>query len=297
MNFVISRLLDNFNIDFLKYKKISHGLSAFLILLTLILLFTRGLNFGIDFTGGLLFELKAKTQIANQDFKDIRLALANNTNLSSAAVQLLNQTNLSIKFKSQSGEKDIQLVKNILAPYNFNYEKIEYIGPQVSRSLLTKGISALILACVGIFIYLTIMFNLRYSTGGVLSLLHDVVIILGIYTLFKIEFNLSGIAAILTVIGYSINDTVVIFDRIREYSHKISDKINLINYSINSTLSRTILTSLTTLLATMPIIFFCSGEIQNFAIIIFSGVIIGTYSSIFIASTLLLPTAASIKNL
>ena len=285
MNFVISRLLDNCNLDFVKYKKISFSISFVLILLSIVLFFVNGINFGIDFTGGTLLELESRQ---NLNISEIRAKLSDHSDLKSPTIQLLNEKNLIIKFKSQNGDSDVELIKNILQQYDFEYKKIDYVGPQISQSLIKKGISALVLALFGIFIYLTAMFDYRYGIGGVLSLVHDILIILGVYILFQIEFNTSAIAAILTIVGYSINDSVVIFDRIRENAKKFKDKVNLVNYSINSTLSRTILTSFTTLLAILPIIFFCNGEIKDFATIIFSGVIIGTYSSIFIASSIAL---------
>jgi preprotein translocase subunit SecF len=286
MKFFISSFIEKANFDFARYRKLSLFISITLILITFLLVIIKGINFGVDFNGGLVFEIKSNQKI---DLDVIKLQLIENKNLNTPTLHYLQDNkNALIKIKSQDNDKDIQTVKAALKKYQFTYQKIDYVGPQVSQILITKGIISVILALFGIFIYLTFRFNYKFGIGGVLSLVHDVIIIFGIYSLFSLEFSTSSIVAILTIIGYSINDSVVIFDKIRESSRKIKNKYQLINLSINSTLSRTTLTSFTTILAILPIILVSSGEVKDFATIILSGVIVGTYSSIFISAPITL---------
>lgn len=286
MKFPISDFIAKSEFNFVKYSKFAFLLSVILILATFFVVFSKGINFGIDFKGGLVFEIKSSQPI---DLDDLKKQLAANKSLKAPTLQYLHDNkNVLIKIKSQDNSKDTKAVKEALSKYNFLYQKIDYVGPQISKTIITSGIMAVAFALIGIFLYLTVRFNYKFGIGGVLSLIHDVIIVFGIYSLFSLEFTTSSIVAILTIIGYSINDSVVIFDKIRASAKKIKNKQHLINSSINKTLSRTTFTSFTTMLAISPIILVTTGEVRDFAIVILSGIIIGTYSSIFISASMTL---------
>mgnify|MGYP001420158512 CR=1 FL=1 len=278
-------------IPFNKYYNKFNILSGILILVSLLLLLFKGLNFGIDFKGGTLIELRSNDN--NINVSSLRDKF-NQMNLGDVSVKKFgNDTDYLIKFENKDNKKNIieEVKENLENSYgsNFNFRRVENVGPKVSAELLKSGIIAISVALILMLFYIWIRFEWQFSLGAILALFHDVVITLGIFSFLSLEINLSIVAAVLTIVGYSMNDTVVIFDRVRDNLRKYADVniFELTNQSINETLSRTILTSVTTLLALCSI-FFLGGEIlRGFSFAMIMGVIVGTYSSIFIANPIL----------
>ena len=279
-------------IAFNKFYKSFNLVSIFLIIISVLLLFFKGLNYGVDFKGGTLIELRASDSQINI-FK-LRQSLLN-MNLGDVNVKQFGNKNdylIKIEKKNDNSPNFIQEIKDDLIKSigsGFNFRRVENVGPKVSAELLKSGIIAIGLSIAAMLFYIWIRFEWQFSLGAILALLHDVIITLGVFSLFNFEINLSIIAAVLTIVGYSMNDTVVIFDRVRENLKKFSDiKIfDLTNISINETLSRTIITSITTLLALLSI-YFLGGEIlKGFSLAMILGVVFGTYSSIYIANPIL----------
>jgi len=279
-------------VSFNKFYKLFNLVSISLIFISILLLFFKGLNYGVDFKGGTLIELRANDSQINI-FK-LRQSLLN-MNLGDVNVkQFGNQNDYLIKFekKNDNNPNFIQEIKEDLTKSigpGFNFRRVENVGPKVSAELLKSGIIAIGLSLAAMLFYIWIRFEWQFSLGAILALLHDVIITLGVFSFFNFEINLSIVAAVLTIVGYSMNDTVVIFDRVRENLKKFSDiKIfDLTNISINETLSRTIITSITTLLALLSI-YFLGGEIlKGFSLAMILGVVFGTYSSIYIANPIL----------
>ena len=279
-------------IAFNKFYKLFNLVSIALVIFSILLLFFKGLNYGVDFKGGTLIELRANDSQINI-FK-LRQSLLNMKLGDVSVKQFGNQNDYLIKFekKNDNNPNFIQEIKEDLTKSigpGFNFRRVENVGPKVSAELLKSGIIAIGLSLVAMLFYIWIRFEWQFSLGAILALLHDVIITLGVFSLFNFEINLSIVAAVLTIVGYSMNDTVVIFDRVRENLKKFSDiKIfDLTNISINETLSRTIITSITTLLALLSI-YFLGGEIlKGFSLAMILGVVFGTYSSIYIANPIL----------
>lgn len=295
------RLLKENKVDFMAGRKIAMTFSLVLMIISAVSLFNNSLNFGIDFTGGTLVEVgypesadltvvqkvldeKGFSEAIVVHFgttKDVLIRVApregvSQNDISSLVLQALKTTS-----------KDIQLRRS------------EYVGPQIGDELTEKGGLAMLYALIGILVYVTLRFEYRFSIGSVAALVHDVLIVLGFFALTQVEFDLSVLAAILAVIGYSLNDTIVVYDRIRENFRKMrkGTAIDIMNTSINQTLSRTLVTSLTTLLVLVAL-FFLGGEvIHSFSIALLVGVIIGTYSSIYVASTVALNLGVSKADL
>ena len=278
-------------IGFNKYYNKFNFLSLILIIISLTLLIFKGLNFGIDFKGGTLIELRASDSKINVSSLRDKF---NQMNLGDVSVKNFgNETDYLIKFENKDNKKNIIEVikKNLDQSFgnNFEFRRVENVGPKVSSELLRSGIIAISLSLILMLIYIWIRFEWQFSLGAILALFHDVIVTLGLFSLLSLEINLSIIAAVLTIVGYSMNDTVVIFDRVRENLRKYSDiKIyELTNISINETLSRTLITSVTTLLALFAIFFFGGEILKGFSFAMIVGVIFGTYSSIYIANTVL----------
>ena len=277
-------------IAFNKYYNKFNILSVSLVVVSLLLLTFKGLNFGIDFKGGTLIELRASESKIN--VSSLRDNL-NQMNLGDVSVKKFgNETDFLIKFENNDNKNVIEEIKTNLDKSfgnNFNFRRVENVGPKVSAELLKSGIIAISVALILMLIYIWIRFEWQFSLGAILALFHDVIVTLGLFSLLGLEINLSIIAAVLTIVGYSMNDTVVIFDRVRENLRKYSDiKIfELTNISINETLSRTIITSATTLLALLAIYFFGGEILKGFSLAMILGVVFGTYSSIYIANTVL----------
>jgi len=279
------------NISFNKFYKKFNILSLILIVISLIFLLFKGLNYGVDFKGGTLIEIRTEQNINN--ITAIRDSF-NQMNLGDVSVKKFgNEIDFIVKFEKQNSNdpKFIENIKTKLSSSigNVDFRRVENVGPKVSSEILKSGIIAITLSLAAMLIYIWIRFEWQFSLGAILAIFHDVIITLGVFSLFSLEINLSIVAAVLTIVGYSMNDTVVIFDRVRENLKKYSDiKIfDLTNISINETLSRTIITSITTLLALLSI-YFLGGEIlKGFSLAMILGVLFGTYSSIYIANPVL----------
>ena len=286
-------------IAFNKYYNKFNILSISLVIVSLLLLTFKGLNFGIDFKGGTLIELRSSDNKIN--VSSLRENL-NTMNLGDVSVKNFgNELDFLIKFENNSNKNIINEIKiNLDKSFGnqFDFRRVENVGPKVSAELLKSGIIAISVALVLMLIYIWIRFEWQFSLGAILALFHDVIVTLGVFSLFSLEINLSIIAAVLTIVGYSMNDTVVIFDRVRENLRKYSDiKIfELTNISINETLSRTIITSATTLLALLAIYFFGGEILKGFSLAMILGVVFGTYSSIYIANTVLVRLRVSQKT-
>ncbi len=277
-------------IAFNKYYNKFNILSLSLVIVSLLFLIFKGLNFGIDFKGGTLIELRSTdTKINISSLRDN----LNQMNLGDISVKNFgNERDFLIKFENNQNKNIIEEIKKGLDKSfgnSFDFRRVENVGPKVSAELLRSGITAIVVALTLMLIYIWIRFEWQFSLGAILALFHDVIVTLGLFSLLGLEINLSIIAAVLTIVGYSMNDTVVIFDRVRENLRKYSDiKIfELTNISINETLSRTLITSVTTLLALLSIFFFGGEILRGFSLAMIFGVVFGTYSSIYIANTVL----------
>ena len=288
-------------IPFNKYYNKFNILSIILILISLSLLFFKGLNFGIDFKGGTLIELRSNDLKINVSSLRDKF---NEMDLGDVSVKKFgNETDYLIKFENKDNKKNIteEVKLNLDKSFgnNFDFRRVENVGPKVSSELLKSGILAISVALVLMLFYIWIRFEWQFSLGAILALFHDVIVTLGLFSLLSLEINLSIIAAVLTIVGYSMNDTVVIFDRVRENLRKYSDiKIyELTNISINETLSRTLITSITTLLALLSIFFFGGEILKGFSLAMIFGVVFGTYSSIYIANTVLVRLKVSQRTI
>ena len=286
-------------IAFNKYYNKFNILSVSLVIVSLLLLLFKGLNFGIDFKGGTLIELRSTdTKINVSSLRDNLSQM----NLGDISVKNFgNENDFLIKFENNENKNVIEEIKTNLDKSfgnNFNFRRVENVGPKVSAELLKSGVIAISVALGLMLIYIWIRFEWQFSLGAIMALFHDVIVTLGLFSLLGLEINLSIIAAVLTIVGYSMNDTVVIFDRVRENLRKYSDiKIfELTNISINETLSRTLITSITTLLALFSIFFFGGEVLKGFSLAMIFGVIFGTYSSIYIANTVLVRLNVSQKT-
>tara|TARA_B100000989_G_scaffold235165_1_gene181976 strand:- start:1459 stop:2352 length:894 start_codon:yes stop_codon:yes gene_type:complete len=283
-------------IYFNKLFKAANICSIILILISLFFLIFKGLNYGVDFKGGTLIELRVLDNSVN--ISNIREKFKN-LELNSVSVKKFgNETDYIVKFQTQNID-DPNFITNLklrlsdTLTNNFEFRRVENVGPKVSAELLKSGIIAISLSLLAMLAYIWIRFEWQFSIGAILALFHDVIVTLGIFSVFSLEINLSIVAAVLTIVGYSMNDTVVIYDRVRDNLKKFSSiKIfDLTNISINETLSRTIMTSITTLLALISIYLFGGEILKGFSLAMILGVLFGTYSSIYIAC----PTLVSFK--
>jgi len=288
-------------IKFNKFYTHFNIISLILVILSLGLLTFKGLNYGIDFKGGTLIELRSSDN--NINVSNLRDNL-NQMDLGDVSVKKFgNDQDYLIKFENKNDSKNIieEIRSNLDKSFgnNFDFRRVENVGPKVSAELLKSGVIAISVSLALMLIYIWIRFEWQFSLGAIIALFHDVIITLGLFSLLSLEINLSIIAAILTIVGYSMNDTVVIFDRVRENLRKYSDiKIfELTNISINETLSRTLITSITTLLALFSIFFFGGEILKGFSLAMIFGVIFGTYSSIYIANTVLVRLNVSQKTI
>ena len=285
-------------IDFLGKRKLAMIFSGILLLLSLGLVAGKGLNFGIDFTGGTLVEVRFKEAPA---IADVRKALTP-AGYGQAIIQEFGAPEeILIRVQNQDSSDSSRISTDILDALgvglgadNVEMRRVEFVGPQVGEELTQAGIMAVLFAMIAILIYVTFRFKLRFAIGADAALLHDITILVGVFALTGKEFSLPVVAAILTVIGYSLNDTIVVFDRIREnfaFNRKKKtpdDEVDVVNSSINQTLGRTLMTSVTTLLVVMSLFIFGGEVIHDFAFALIVGIIVGTYSSIYIASPVML---------
>ncbi|MDC0057531.1 protein translocase subunit SecF [Alphaproteobacteria bacterium] len=278
----------NSNFPFMDYRKNFIISSFILIVCSVLLLSFKGLNLGIDFKGGTLIEVSTK----NSDIAELRKILSPRFNDVSLQ-EFGNAETIIIRLQNNTNTESIETVnqvKNLIDDYVSEFRRSEFVGPTISSELLWRGLQAISFALLAILIYIWLRFDWQFGFGAVVALTHDVIFTLGVLSLLNIDFSLSSIAAILTICGYSLNDSVVIYDRIRENLRKYKkiELPELFNISLNNTLSRTIMTSLTTLIALLSLYIFGGEVIKPFAFAMIIGVIIGTYSSIFIAVPTLL---------
>lgn len=277
-------------INFFKYRYIAFGLSIVLLLISVLLFVYKSLNLGIDFKGGIMIEAEFDT---TPNISNLRQKI-DNLNIGNSEIQEFGDPKI-ILFKLESNSKEGQENNSIIEQFkksigeNVDYRRIEFVGPKVGSELKMIAIKAILFSLIAMFIYIWFRFSgWQFGLGALIALFHDVISTLGFFSISQIEFNLASIAAILTIAGYSINDTVVVFDRIRENLVKSELELsNLLNKSINQTLSRTFMTSITTLLALVALYIFGGEVIKGFVSAMIWGVVIGTYSSIFIASPLI----------
>ena len=293
-------MINNFNFE--KNFKLANISSLFFVIASVFMIFFKGLNFGIDFKGGTLIELRCDSE--NIQISDVRASF-NNLNLGDVNVKEFGKKgDYLIKFERKNFDEknSIKIIKETVKNKlqgNIDFRRVENVGPKVSKELLESGLLAISLALAAMLFYIWVRFEWQFSIGSIIAIFHDVLITIGLFSLLSLEINLSIVAAVLTIVGYSMNDTVVIYDRIRENLIKYSSlKIGEIsNKSINETLSRTVITSTTTLLALISI-FILGGEIlKGFSLAMIIGVIIGTYSSIFVASPILKYLNVSFKTI
>ncbi|MCX6112104.1 MAG: protein translocase subunit SecF [Proteobacteria bacterium] len=284
------------NFDFMGTRYIWITVSAILILTSIILFFTKGLNYGVDFTGGI--EMSVKFNDPAVDSQRLRTVM-NEVKIEDLQIQKFSDSKYNEYLIRVKGINESlgQLTKDIETKLAERFEKDSYevrkvdiIGPKVGKELKLSGIYSLIYAMLGIFIYIAIRFDYKFSTGAIVALVHDPLIIIGVFSITGYQFTLTTVAALLTVIGYSTNDTIVVYDRIRETMRmqKGTPYYNIINRAVNDTLSRTILTSVVTMLVVIMLLIFGGSTLWDFSLALTIGIVVGTYSSIFIASPIVL---------
>ena len=291
----------NTNFDFVGRRRFAYPLSVLLIVLSLGAFFVQGLNFGIDFRGGILIEIKTDGPANVAELRNTVGGL----NLGEVQVQEFGAADdVLIRVQQQDGAEAEQLqainiIKDALGDTVVEYRRTEFVGPTVGAELISSAIWAVLLAIGAILVYIWFRFEWQFGVGAVIALTHDVLTTIGLFAITQLEFNLATVAAILTIAGYSINDTVVIYDRVREElrRYKKLDMPALLNLAANRTLSRTFMTSVTTLLALVALAVFGGTIIRDFALAMIWGVVIGTYSSVFVAVPVLLALNLSRESL
>ncbi len=275
------------NFDFLKYKKFFILVSASLVFFSFILIFSKGLNLGVDFKGGTTIEIRLEKKM---DIEKIRNSLSKSKINNFSVKEFGTANDLLIYTDNSISPSDIKNFLEKDLKEKITIRKIETVGPKVGSELIKSAIYSVLLCLIAIFLYLWFRFEWQFSLGGIVALFHDLIITVGVFALLGLQFDLSIIAALLTILGYSINDTVIIYDRIRENLKKDSSSefSILVNESLNNTLSRTLKTSGTTLLSIVAVLIFGGEVLRGFAFAITFGIIIGTYSSIYIASPIVM---------
>jgi preprotein translocase subunit SecF len=283
---------DDTNLPFTKWRRITFPLSGLLSLVAIALFFTVGLNFGIDFRGGTLIEMQSKAGPA--DLAGIRTRLGE-LNLGEVQLQRFGApTDVLIRLAQQPGGEEAQqaAVNKVKATLGdgFDYRRVEVVGPRVSGELVQNGIIGMLVAMIGILVYLWFRFEWQFAVGATIATMHDVVLTIGFFSVTQIDFDLSSVAAVLTIMGYSVNDTVVIYDRIREMlrRYKRVPISELLDLSMNGTLSRTVITSTTVILSLLGMLFFGPEVIQSFVRAMLFGAFCGVYSTAFIAAPMLI---------
>lgn len=289
---IFSWIIKDTTIDFLKGRKLCYALSLLLIIASIASIALKGFNYGIDFSGGVLIDVKSKNGAVDVDQvrKDLSVL-----KLDELTLQSVGEGNEQLMIRAQANNADeesqriaVNQIKEILSK-DFTFERIESVGPQVGEELKLSGILASVFACVAISLYIWMRFEWRFALGALIGLFHDIFIIVGLLSMMHFEFSLTTIAAILTLAGYSVNDTVVTYDRIREnlQKYKKMPQYDLLNKSINDIFSRTILTGLTTMFASVALLTFGGEALRSFAFVITAGVLVGTYSSIYVSTAIL----------
>lgn len=284
---IFSWIIKDTSIDFLGYRKLAYALSAVLLAASIASVAVRGFNYGIDFSGGVLIEVKSKNGPVDVD--KVRHEL-DTLNLDELNLQSFGDAQDELMIRAQANNADegsqrvaVKQIKEMLEN-DFTFERIESVGPQVGDELKLSGILASVFAMLAISLYIWFRFEWKFAVGALLGLFHDLLITVGLVSIFHLDFSLTTIAAILTLAGYSVNDTVVTYDRVREnlQKYKKMPQYDLLNKSINDIFSRTILTGITTFLASAALLIFGGDALRSFAFVITTGIIIGTFSSIFI---------------
>ena len=280
----------NTKFKFMKYRKIAGIISITLFIISVGFLFFRGLSLGLDFSGGTLIEVSYETPIS---LEEVRSSLESNGYADSQVVNFGTNLDVLIKVADQSGNSSVgEDIFNILSNQGIPIElkRVEFVGPQVGAELRDQGGLGMLVALFMILMYVAFRFQYKFGLGAVAALLHDVVIILGLFSIFAWDFDLTVLAALLAVIGYSLNDTIVVSDRIRENfrTERVLEPIDMVDLSLNQTLGRTIITSLTTLLVLFALFIFGGELIRGFSLALILGVLIGTYSSIYVVANMLL---------
>ena len=295
-------LKEQTNFNFMGRRKIAALFSLILIITAIVSLVTQSLNFGIDFTGGTMIEVAYQEET---DLNQIRNTLEQ-AGFENAIVQNFGSIHdvlirLPVIESENMAEVSNQVVAILQAEHStpIDVRRAEFVGPQVGEELTEQGGLAMLYALIGILIYVSLRFEYRFAIGSVVALVHDVLITLGVFSLFQLEFDLTVLAAILAIIGYSLNDTIVVFDRIRETFLKVrkGSSEEIVNRALNDTLSRTLMTSITTLLVVISLFLFGGEVIHAFAIALILGIVVGTYSSIYIASNTVLAMGVSKADL
>ena len=306
------------NFDITGKRKIAMVFSSILIIIAIVAIVIRGFNFGLDFTGGTVIVVHydeavelddVRTQLENAGYgdavvknfgssRDIEITLRP---IEEPVDKVVESAQNDSSQSSSDGAKLSNIVLEVLQEHDASarISKADFVGPQVGDELVEKGSLALLYAIFGILVYVTIRFEWRFSLGAIVALIHDVIIVAGVFSIWQVEFDLTVLAALLAVIGYSLNDTIVVFDRIREnfLSGRKAETETIINTSINQTLSRTVVTSFTTMLVLLALYFFGGDLINSFAFALIVGIVVGTYSSIFVASTATLALGVSREDL
>lgn len=290
MAFRIKLIKDETNIDFMSWHKAGFVLSTIIVLATVFFMFTKGLNFGIDFTGGLLIEVKTPAAMQVEDVRGKLQDLSAGT----PVIQEFGDDTFMIKIPGREADEGMQ--KKMSAEVQtalgdaVEFRRVEYVGPQVGKELIGTGIKAFVYSMLGIMLYIWVRYEWQFGVAAVASLAHDVIATLLFFILTGIEFDLSTVAAVLLVAGYSVNDTVIVFDRIREMLRKYRKKPlkDVINMAVNETMSRTLITSSTTLAVMIVLAIFGGAVIQGFIYAMIVGILIGTFSSIYVSAPLLL---------
>lgn len=291
----------NTNIDFMGQRKWAALVSAILFLLSITSLIANGLTWGLDFTGGTQIQLnfpespdlnKIRNDLQNAGFKDATVISYGTSK--DVLVSLVPKKEMNTE---ASKDAIVKQVSQVLP--TAKVQQVDYIGPQVGQELATKGALAIVVALLGTMIFIAFRFEFRFAVGSTVALIHDPVLILGLFSFFHIEFNLIALAAVLTVIGYSLNDTIVIFDRIRENFRKLrkATPVDVVNQSINQTLSRTLMTSTLTLTVVLALFFLGGTMLHGFSLALIIGMIVGTYSSIYVAGSLSLALGLNRQHL
>ena len=277
------------NIQFMKFRRLALILSFALIVISIISLLFKNLELGLDFTGGVLVEIQLEENL--EDLEQMRVLL-NENNIDNFVMNFSgSQNEVSIKIPGGADSSNAKSLKTVLETnFEFDLRKEEFIGPQIGEELRDQGGLGLLLALLIMTVYIMFRFQYKFAIGAIFALVHDVLIVIGMFSLFSIDFDLTVLAAVLAVIGYSLNDTIVVSDRIRENFRKKrrSEIVKLIDRSLNQMLGRTLITSLTTLLVLFALLIFGGDAIQNFSIALIIGVIAGTYSSIYIVCNTLI---------
>lgn len=290
------------NINFVGVRKYALAISALMLIIAIYSIATKGLNFGIDFTGGTMIEIAYPEQA---DLSGIRDTLANNGYEDAVVQNFGSISDVLIRLPVIEGQNMATLSDEVVSLLEqsttsaLDVKRVEFVGPQVGEDLAEDGGLAVLYALIGILIYVALRFEYRFAISSVIALIHDVVVTVGVFALFQLQFDLTVLAAILAVIGYSLNDTIVVFDRIREYFLKLRNATpeEVVNVSINGTLGRTLMTSLTTLLVVVALFIFGGDVIHGFATALLIGIVVGTYSSIYVAGSSVLLMGVSKTDL